>query len=66
MFTQFAPFSDKIRNFKEKMLKYLHDRETPWVNNKAKIIIQEKNKIYQFYQKNNSNMLAAKLETLQT
>ena len=47
------------------MLKYLNDRETRWVNNKAKIIIQEKNKIYQFYLKNNSNVLAVKLETLQ-
>ena len=37
----------------------------PWINSKLKTMIQEKNKIYQLYLKNRSNMLATKLETLQ-
>ena len=39
--------------------------EPPWINNKVKIIIQEKNKTYQLYLKNKNNILADKLETLQ-
>ena len=42
-----------------------NDREPPWIDNKVKTMIQEKNKIYQHYLKNKSNMLAAKLESLQ-
>ena len=53
--TNFIPHETKIFN----------DRESPWINNKVKTIIQEKNKIYQLYLKNKSNMLATKLETLQ-
>ena len=53
--TNFIPHETKIFN----------DREPPWINNKVKTMIQEKNKIYQLYLKNKSNMLATKLETLQ-
>ena len=53
--TNFIPHETKIFN----------DQEPPWINNKVKTMIQEKNKIYQLYLKNKSNMLATKLETLQ-
>ena len=53
--TNFIPHETKIFN----------DREPPWVNNKVKTMIQEKNKIHQLYLKNESNMLATKLKTLQ-
>ena len=53
--TNFIPHETKIFN----------DREHPCINNKVKTMIQEKNKIYQFYLKNKSNMLATELETLQ-
>ena len=51
----FIPYESKIFN----------DWEPPWIDNKAKTMIQEKNKIYQLYLKNKSNMLATKLETMQ-
>ena len=53
--TNFIPHETKIFN----------DREPPWINNKVKTMIQEKNKIYQLYLKNKSNMLATKPETRQ-
>ena len=53
--TNFIPHETKIFN----------DREPPWINNKVKTMIQEKNKIYQLYLKNKSNMLATKLKTMQ-
>ena len=53
--TNFIPHETKIFN----------DREPPCINNKVKTMIQEKNKIYQIYLKNKSDMLATKLETLQ-
>ena len=53
--TKFIPHETKI--FK--------DWEPRWINNKVKTMIEEKNKIYQLYLKNKSNMLATKLETLQ-
>ena len=53
--TNFIPHETKIFN----------DREPPWINNKVKTMIQEKNKIYKLYLKNRSNMLATKLKTLQ-
>ena len=53
--TNFIPLETKIFN----------DPGPPWINNKVKTMIQEKNKIYQLYLKNESNMLATKLETLQ-
>ena len=46
--------------------KIFNDREPPWINNKVKTMIQEKNKIHQFYLKNKSNMLVTKLEALQS
>ena len=45
--------------------KIFNDQEPPWINNKVKTMIQEKNKIYQFYLKNKSNMFATKLKTMQ-
>ena len=45
--------------------KIFNDQEPSWINNKVKTMIQEKNKIYQLYLKNKSNMLATKLKTLQ-
>ena len=55
--TSFIPHETKI----------LNDRETPWINNKVKTMIQKKkrSKIYQIYLKISSTMLATKLETLQ-
>ena len=41
------------------------DREPPWIKNKVKTPIKEKRKIYQLYLKNQSKILATKLETLQ-
>ena len=38
--------------------KTFNDREPPWINNKAKTIIQEKNKTYQLYLNKKSNTLA--------
>ena len=54
-----------MTNFIPDEIKIFNDREPPWINNKVKTMIQEKNKIYQLYLKNKSNMLAIKLETLQ-
>ena len=54
-----------ITNFISHETKIFNDREPPWTNNKVKTMIQEKNKIYQLYLKNKSNMLATKLETPQ-
>ena len=53
--TNFIPHETRIFN----------NGEPPWINNKVKTMIQEKTKLYQFYLKNKSNMLAAKLEILQ-
>ena len=41
------------------------DREPPCIKNKVKTPIKEKRKIYQLYLKNQSKILATKLETLQ-
>ena len=41
--------------------KIFNDWEPPWINNKEKTMIQEKNKSYQLYLKNKRNMLATKL-----
>ena len=38
-----------------------NDREPTQMNNKVKTMIQEKNKIYQLYMKNKSNILTTKL-----
>ena len=63
-------FSNKSR-FLMKLLfiphetRIFNDREPPWIDNKVKTMIQEKNKIYQLYLKNKSNMSAAELESLQ-
>ena len=54
-----------MTNFFPDETKIFNDREPPWINNKVTTMIQEKNKIYQLYLKNKSNMLATKLETLQ-
>ena len=53
--TNFIPHETRIFN----------NREPPWINNKVKTMIQEKTKLFQFYLKNKSNMLATKLEILQ-
>ena len=45
--------------------KIFNHRQPPWINNKVKAMIREKNKIYQLYLKNKSNILATKLERLQ-
>ena len=50
-----------MTNFIPHETKIFSDREAHWINNKVKTIIQEKNKIYQLYLKNKSNMLATKL-----
>ena len=66
---QISIFNEAILNIKTNFIphetKIFNDREPPWINNKVKTMIQEKNKIYQLYLKNKSNMLATKLETLQ-
>ena len=54
-----------MTNFISHETKIFNDREPPWINNKVKIMIQEKNKIYQFYLKNKRNMSATKLKALQ-
>ena len=54
-----------MKNFIPHETKIFNDQEPPWINNKVKTMIQEKNKIYQLYLKNKSNMLAIKLETSQ-
>ena len=54
-----------MTNFIPDDIKIFNDREPPWIDNKVKTMIQEKNKIYQLYLKNKNNMLATKLETLQ-
>ena len=54
-----------MTNFIPNETKIFNVREPPWINNKVKTIIQEKNKIYQLYLKNKSNMLATKLKTMQ-
>ena len=54
-----------MTNFISHETKIFNDREPPWINNKVKIMIQEKNKIYQLYLKNKRNMLATKLKALQ-
>ena len=66
---QISIFNETILNIMTNFIphetKILNDRVSHWINNKVKTMIQEKNKIYQLYLKNNSNMLAAKLKTLQ-
>ena len=52
-------------NFIPHDAKAFNDRDPPWINNKVKAFIQEENKIYQFYLKNQINILATKFETLQ-
>ena len=52
-----------MTNFIPNETKIFNDREPPWINNNVKTMIQEKNKIYQLYLQNKSNMLATKLET---
>ena len=54
-----------MTNFILHETKIFNDQEPLWINNKVKMMIQEKNKIYQLYLKNKSNMLATKLKTLQ-
>ena len=54
-----------MKNFILHETKIFNDREPPWINNKKKTMIQEKNKIYQLFLKNKRNMLATKLEALQ-
>ena len=54
-----------MTNFIPHEVKIFNNRELPWINNKVKTIILEKNKIYQLYLKNKSNMVATKPETLQ-
>ena len=54
-----------MKNFIPHETKIFNDRESPWINNKVKTMIQGENKIYQLYLKNKSNMSATKLETLQ-
>ena len=54
-----------MTNFFPNKTKIFNDREPPWINNKVKTMIQEKNKIYQLYLKNKSNMLATKFKRLQ-
>ena len=54
-----------MTNFFPHETKIFNDREPPWINNKVKTMIQEKNKIYQLYLKNKSSMLVNKLKTLQ-
>ena len=54
-----------MTNFISNETKIFNDRKPPWINNKVKTMIQEKNKIYQLYLKNKSNMSATKLERLQ-
>ena len=54
-----------MTNFIPHETKVFDDQEPPWINNKVKIMIQEKNKIYQLYLKNKSYMLATKLKTMQ-
>ena len=54
-----------MTNFIPNETKIFNDREPPWINNKVKTMIHEKNKIYHLYLKNKSNMLATKLKTLQ-
>ena len=54
-----------MANFIPHETKIFNDREPPWINNKVKTMIQEKNKIDQLYLKNKSNMLTTKLQTLQ-
>ena len=54
-----------MANFIPHETKIFNGRETPWINNKVKTMIQEKNKVYQLYLKNKSNMLATKRKTMQ-
>ena len=54
-----------MTNFIPHETKFFNDWEPPWINNKVKTMIQEKNKIYQLYLKNKSYMLATKLKTMQ-
>ena len=54
-----------MTNFILHETKIFNDREPPWINNKVKTMIQEKNKIYQLYLKNKRNMLVTKLKTMQ-
>ena len=53
--TNFIPHETKIFN----------DQEPPWINSEVRTMIQEKNKIYQLYLQNKSNMSTNKLERLQ-
>ena len=54
-----------MKNFIPHETKIFDDREPPWINDKVKTMIQEKNKFYQLYLKKKGNMLAAKLKTPQ-
>ena len=60
-------FNDTILNIKTNFIphetKIFNDQEPPWINNKVKTMIQEKNKFYQLYLKNKSNILATIFET---
>ena len=66
---QISIFNETILNIMTNTIsnetKIFNDWEPPWINNKVKTMIQEKNKICQLYLKNKSNMLANKLERLQ-
>ena len=53
-----------MTNFIPHEIKFFKNWVPPWINNKVKTTIQEKNKIYQLYLKNKSNMLATKRELL--
>ena len=45
--------------------KTFNNWESPWINNKVETFIQEENKIYQLYLKNQCNILTTEFETLQ-
>ena len=67
---QISIFNETILNITKNFIthetKIFHDREPPWINNKVKTMIQEKNKIYQLYLENKSNILVTELESLRT
>ena len=54
-----------MSNFFPHETKIFNDQEPPWINNKVRTMIQEKNKKYQLYLKNKSSMLTTKLKTMQ-
>ena len=66
---QISIFNETILNIMTNFIphetKFFNDWEPPWINNKVKTMIQEKNKIYQLYLKNKSYRLATKLKTMQ-